>query len=203
MSEAPDRPAPLRGPKQAAVHEEQERAHAGLKPKLLLAGDSLAKMWGVGELEALGLTPVAKLAVAGDSTQHVLWRVLNSAVDAGEAEATILLTGTNNLTDGDAPEAVLAGLLAIDDELKRRAPRARRVVLHVPPRVHRKNYREADRLRLNALIDVAAAERGFMSAPAPEMDPADERLYKDGLHLYRAAYVLLTGQVRRALEAAG
>ena len=59
MSEAPDRPAPLRGPKQAQVHEEQEREHKGLKPKLLLAGDSLAKMWGVGELETLGLTPVA------------------------------------------------------------------------------------------------------------------------------------------------
>lgn len=203
MSEVPDVPAPLRGPKQAQVHAEQEAAHAGLKPKLLLAGDSLAKMWGEAELETLGLTPVAKLAVAGDSTQHVLWRVLDSKADLSEAELTILLAGTNNLSDGDAPDAVLAGLLAIDDELRRRAPAARRVIMHVPPRVHRKSYSEEDRVRLNAMIDVAAAERGLIAAPPPEMDPADDGLYKDGLHLYRAAYVLLTGQVRRALEAAG
>ena len=200
MSEAPDRPAPLRGAKQAQVHAEQEREHAGLKPRLLLAGDSLAKMWGVAELEALGLTPLAKLAVAGDSTQHVLWRVQHSAVDASDAEVTILLAGTNNLSDGDAPEAVLAGLLAVDAELKRRAPKARRVIMHVPPRVHRGAYREEDRIRLNALIDAAAAERGFLAVPpAPEMQPDDDRLYKDGLHLYRRAYVLLTAQVRQAL----
>jgi hypothetical protein len=203
MSERPDQPAPLRGPKQAQVHEEQEAANAGLKPRLLLAGDSLAKMWGVAELEALGLTPVAKLAVAGDSTQHVLWRVLNSAVDASQAEVTILLAGTNNLTDGDAPEAVLAGLLAIDEELKRRAPGARRVIMHVPPRVHRGAYREEDRDRLNALIDRTAGERGFLAAPARDMSPDDDKLYKDGLHLYRRAYVHLTEQVRSALERAG
>jgi lysophospholipase L1-like esterase len=203
MRERPDQPAPLRGPKQAQVHEEQEAAHAGLKPKLLLAGDSLAKMWGVAELEALNLTPVAKLAVAGDSTQHVLWRVRNSRVDASEAQATILLAGTNNLTEGDAPEAVLAGLLAIDDELKRRAPNARRVIMHVPPRIQRGHYRDADRMRLNGLIDRAAGERGFLAAPAPDMSPEDERLYKDGLHLFRRTYVLLTQQVARALRQAG
>lgn len=204
MSEAPDRPSPLRGPKQAQVHAEQEAAHAGLKPRLVLVGDSLAKMWQERELEPLGLAPMAKLAVSGDSTQHVLWRALDSGVDASEAEVTILLAGTNNLSEGAAPEAIAAGLFAIDDELKRRAPKARRLILHIPPRVARGDYHEADRDRLNALISEAAAPRGFIAVPPPAgMDPADHGLYKDGLHLFRRAYALLTDEVRRRLDAAG
>jgi platelet-activating factor acetylhydrolase IB subunit beta/gamma len=203
MRQRPDQPAALRGPKQAQIHGEQEALHAGLRPRLVLVGDSLAKMWQEAELAPLGLEPFAKLAIAGDCTQHVLWRVLNSKLDGADAEVTILLAGTNNLTEGDDAASVMAGLMAIDDERKRRAPRARRVIMHVPPRVPRHNYDPEQHRALNEMIDAEASARGYIAVPLEMMNPADDTIYKDGLHLYRKAYALLTAEAQKALAAAG
>lgn len=177
----------------------QETRYAGVQPALLVTGDSLGAMWAEKELSVLGLQPIVKLAVHGDLTQNMLWRLQNTAVDLSGVRLAILIAGTNNLTDGDAPEHIFRGLVALVETLRKRAPGARIAVMQPPPRTARREYNPADHQALNNLIAAGGDTHGYIAVKAPEMDPTDDTLYKDGVHMYRRAYRLLTAAVADAL----
>jgi lysophospholipase L1-like esterase len=75
------------------------------------------------------------LGFNGDTTAHVLWRVLNGELDGAEPKLVILLVGANNLglVHWSAADT-LAGIEAILAALHQRAPHAAVLLLSVLPR---------------------------------------------------------------------
>uniref|UniRef100_A0A6T7HXT1 SGNH hydrolase-type esterase domain-containing protein n=1 Tax=Coccolithus braarudii TaxID=221442 RepID=A0A6T7HXT1_9EUKA len=77
------------------------------------------------------------LAISGDQTQHVLWRVANGEISVEMARdpnlIVVLLIGTNNLGRGHLPEETASGIIAIIRRLLARV-RGRILVAGVLPR---------------------------------------------------------------------
>ena len=70
------------------------------------------------------------LGVGGDTTQNVLWRLQNGELDGYSTRGVVLMIGTNN---EDPPEEIAAGVRAILDEIARRQPLARTILLPIFP----------------------------------------------------------------------
>eukprot|EP00568_Trieres_chinensis_P001680 CAMPEP_0183302430 /NCGR_PEP_ID=MMETSP0160_2-20130417/8213_1 /TAXON_ID=2839 ORGANISM="Odontella Sinensis, Strain Grunow 1884" /NCGR_SAMPLE_ID=MMETSP0160_2 /ASSEMBLY_ACC=CAM_ASM_000250 /LENGTH=329 /DNA_ID=CAMNT_0025465195 /DNA_START=158 /DNA_END=1147 /DNA_ORIENTATION=+ len=109
---------------------------AGKTTPLVLLGDSITESWfgtnmgepegraeGVPEVldeilseEKVGMTPLV-LAIGGDQTQHLLWRMengelLESVRDDPDAVFAVMI-GTNNLGSGHLPGPTAEGVLAV------------------------------------------------------------------------------------------
>ena len=111
------------------------------RSRLVLLGDSITESWrgtefgarpprtaGVPQVlrEGLGArwpSPLV-LGIAGDQTQHLLWRLENGEASAAMATdphmLCALLIGTNNLGFGQRPAEAAAGVLAVVSWLLRR-----------------------------------------------------------------------------------
>lgn len=123
---------------------------------LVLLGDSITEAWlgtamGEARQRAHGVPQVLKqwmedqhsvwrplvLAISGDQTQHLLWRLQNgelSTMVAQHAHALfVLLVGTNNLGSGELPGPTAQGILAIVDYLAQLV-RGKILVVQVLPR---------------------------------------------------------------------
>ena len=97
---------------------------------LLLVGDSLMHFWP--ESCWAGLR-VFNFGIAADQTQHVLWRLRRLRPYRLDPAMAVVMVGTNNLSAGDPPEAIAAGVAAIVAELHRVVPDADCLVIGVPP----------------------------------------------------------------------
>jgi lysophospholipase L1-like esterase len=77
----------------------------------------------------------ANLAVSGDSTQHVIWRLEHGEADGLTPDHIVLMIGTNNTWhDGKAgADGVAAGIEAVVYELYARMPMAKILVLGILP----------------------------------------------------------------------
>jgi beta-glucosidase len=78
--------------------------------------------------EAIDPLLSAVYGVAGDQTQHLLWRMQNAEYLATNVKVIAILIGTNNLSRGHSPEATFAGCLAVVEEARTQAPGARIVL---------------------------------------------------------------------------
>lgn len=85
--------------------------------------------------------------IGGDQTQHVLWRVINGALDDVEPKVIVLLVGTNNYEH--SAEEVTEGILAIVDAIQERQPQAELVVMGIPPRGEKPNPLREKILKIN------------------------------------------------------
>jgi lysophospholipase L1-like esterase len=127
-------------------HAEKRQESVARHPSLVWLGDSITQNFehaGPGPLN--DYVPVwqrfyadrnaINLGFSGDTTAHVLWRVLNGELDGADPKLVILLVGANNLglvhwSAGDT----LAGIAAIIEALRVRAPHATVLLLSVLPR---------------------------------------------------------------------
>jgi len=75
----------------------------------------------------------ANYGVAGDRTQHVLWRLDHGELLRARTEVIVLAIGTNNLGH-DAPDEIAAGVAAILDRLHRLVPGADILLMGIFPR---------------------------------------------------------------------
>lgn len=108
--------------------------------RLVLIGDSITESWrgtsyGDSTQRAVGMPEVLQqtlgniwtdplvLAISGDQTQHVLWRLANGELSgkmaADPSMLVVLLIGTNNLGRGFLPEDSHAGIIAVVETLLR------------------------------------------------------------------------------------
>jgi lysophospholipase L1-like esterase len=105
---------------------------------LLLHGDSITDWW---QQEAnlpmfkkyFGHIRTANFAVAGDTTQGVLWGLRNGEGQGFQPKAVMLMIGTNNTGQYTGPE-IAEGVGAVVMELRRNFPSAKILLLAIFPR---------------------------------------------------------------------
>ena len=105
---------------------------------IVLLGDSITEGWYM-PLFRQHLAPLnaANFGISADRTEHVLWRVQNGALDGYSARKIVLMIGTNNLKQGSvtySPSDVAGGVRAILDEIQKRQPQAKVLLMSVLPR---------------------------------------------------------------------
>lgn len=115
-----------------------ERAKQG-NIDLLLHGDSITDWWVQNdENKAMfdkyfANIKTANFAVAGDTTQGVLWGLHNGEGQGFQPKAVMLMIGTNNTGNSTAPE-IAAGIGAVILEMRRDFPDAKILLLAIFPR---------------------------------------------------------------------
>jgi (4-O-methyl)-D-glucuronate---lignin esterase len=105
---------------------------------LLLHGDSITDWWLQDANKAMfdkyfGNIRTANFAVAGDTTQGVLWGLKNGEGQGFQPKAVMLMIGTNNTGQSTAPE-IAEGVGAVVMELRRNFPSAKILLLAIFPR---------------------------------------------------------------------
>ena len=115
-----------------------ETAKAG-NIDLLLHGDSITDWWVQNDdnkamfAKYFGQIRTANFAIAGDTTQGVLWGLRNGEGQGYQPKAVMLMIGTNNTGTHTAPE-IAEGIGAVVLELRTNFPKAKILLLAVFPR---------------------------------------------------------------------
>jgi lysophospholipase L1-like esterase len=106
---------------------------------LLLHGDSITDWWTQGDASKavfdkyFGSMKTANFAVAGDTTQGLLWGLKNGEGEGFSPKAIMLMIGTNNMGSNTAEE-VAEGVGAVVMELRKDFPTAKILLLAIFPR---------------------------------------------------------------------
>jgi lysophospholipase L1-like esterase len=106
---------------------------------LLLHGDSITDWWVQGEESKavfdkyFGNIKTANFAVAGDTTQGVLWGLKNGEGQGFSPKAVMLMIGTNNMGSHSAAE-IAEGIGAVVLEMRKDFPDAKILLLAIFPR---------------------------------------------------------------------
>ena len=106
---------------------------------LLLHGDSITDWWVQGDANKamfdkyFGGMRTANFAIAGDTTQGVLWGLRNGEGQGFQPKAVMLMIGTNNSGTYSAPE-IAEGVGAVVQEMRTNFPNAKILLLAIFPR---------------------------------------------------------------------
>ena len=105
---------------------------------LLLHGDSITDWWLQDANKPtfdkyFGTMRTANFAIAGDTTQGVLWGLRNGEGQGFQPKAIMLMIGTNNTGANTAPE-IAEGVGAVVMEMRRDFPSAKILLLAIFPR---------------------------------------------------------------------
>lgn len=106
---------------------------------LLLDGDSITDWWVQGDDNKamfdkyFGKYKTANFAIAGDTTQGVLWGLKNGEGQGFQPKAVMLMVGTNNAGQFSAPE-IAEGVGAVVLEMRKDFPDAKILLLAIFPR---------------------------------------------------------------------
>ena len=105
---------------------------------LLLHGDSITDWWLQEANKPVfdkwfGKLKTADFAIAGDTTQGVLWGLRNGEGQGFQPKAVMLMIGTNNTGANTAPE-IAEGVGAVVMEMRRDFPNAKILLLAIFPR---------------------------------------------------------------------
>jgi len=106
---------------------------------LLLHGDSITDWWVQGDANKamfekyFGGIRTANFAIAGDTTQGVLWGLKNGEGQGYQPKAVMLMIGTNN-TGANTPPEIAEGIGAVVLEMRKNFPNAKILLLAVFPR---------------------------------------------------------------------
>jgi lysophospholipase L1-like esterase len=106
---------------------------------LLLHGDSITDWWVQGDANKamfdkyFGGMKTANFAIAGDTTQGVLWGLQNGEGQGFQPKAVMLMIGTNNTGASSAAE-IAEGVGAVVMEMRKDFPNAKILLLAIFPR---------------------------------------------------------------------
>ena len=179
---------------------------------VLFLGDSITEAWEkngekVWEKNFTRLH-AANFGIGGDTTQNVLWRVTQGGALKGvKPRVVVLMIGTNNFgLHGDSPEAVLGGIKAIVEALRRESPAAKMLLLDIFPRGNPGDPLRRKVMEANRLLEAYAKEN-------PEVTRLriwDEFMNEDGtlppevmpdkLHLSEKGYAIWAEAMLPALQ---
>jgi len=126
-------------------HQEKLRDIAQAKPELIFLGDSITQDWELsGPPDWQDFAPVwqrfygdrhaVNLGFKGDTTASLIWRIRNGEVAGIAPKAAVVLIGANNLGRVHwSAEDTVAGIDTIIEELRKRLPTTRILLLGVLP----------------------------------------------------------------------
>ncbi len=184
-------------------------AQANRNADLVFLGDSMLDYFDqTGEAfykESFGdLTPL-NLALAGDTTSQLLYRINDGLLDGLRPKVVVLAIGTNNVGLSDDPDQTARGIAAIIAEVRKQLPQAKIILSSVLPRLTSVQNKVVNKLndRLAQLAD--GNEVRFVDATSTFSGKrARAAYYRPGnLHLhargYRAWARLLEPAVREAI----
>jgi lysophospholipase L1-like esterase len=133
-----------------ARHHAELELRKTLNPQVVMIGDSITHFWGgppngnyvngpAAWRRAFGELPVMNMGFGWDRTQNVLWRIRQGEFDGLHPRWVVLAIGTNNLTGtrnarANTPGEIVEGIAAIRDEIRRRSPESRVVLMAILPR---------------------------------------------------------------------
>jgi lysophospholipase L1-like esterase len=142
------RPAPRTDPNSRLAHEQLlEKAKRG-RIDVYFVGDSITRRWGATDPRYAHLLAnwranffgwnAANFGWGADRTENILWRLENGELDGVNPKVIVILAGTNNL-GGPAPADamvadVTAGVRAIVETCRRKAPNATMILTAIFPR---------------------------------------------------------------------
>jgi len=133
-----------------ARHEEKLQEIKGRPVDLVWLGDSITQNWERhGPPDWMDFAPAwerfyggrhaVNLGFKGDNTGHLLWRMQNGELDGIQPRAAVVLVGANNMgrVHWSAPQT-LAGIDAVLQELRRRLPGTKALLIGVLPSLRSK-----------------------------------------------------------------
>jgi lysophospholipase L1-like esterase len=104
---------------------------------LLFLGDSITDRWRtVGSNvwnQFYAPRHAANFGIAGDRTQHVLWRIQNGELDGLKPKVIVLMIGTNN-SNSDEPEPIAEAIKLIVADIRAKCPDSKILLLGIFPR---------------------------------------------------------------------
>jgi lysophospholipase L1-like esterase len=158
---------------------------------LLLVGDSLMHFWPQSCWRGLR---VFNFGIAGNKTQHVLWRLRQLPPHRVDPATAVVMIGTNNLAAGDSAEAIAAGVQAVVRELRRVVSGAEILVLGVPPSGADFAFNRETRLAANAMLraDPALRYLDLDEIITTGFAPDCRNYEPDGIHFSAEGYRVLT-----------
>ncbi|MFG6433775.1 GDSL-type esterase/lipase family protein [Roseateles sp. LYH14W] len=186
------------------------RAHreAGRRVDLVFLGDSITQGWE-NEGKAAWTRHFAKhnavaLGFGGDRTENLLWRLQNGELDGMAPKAIVMMIGTNNTGERlEDPALTVAGIQRNLDEIRKRQPQAKVLLLALFPRGEKPDdLMRRHNAKINALLPALAdGKRVVFLDLAHALTNTDGTLSKDilpdSLHLSPQGYDIWA----RSLEA--
>jgi lysophospholipase L1-like esterase len=166
-------------------------------------GDSITQGWeGAGKnvwAELGAKYKVINFGVSGDRTEHVLWRFSQGQLDGIKAKVAIVMIGTNNSnknkdgTDTYTDNDILEGVTAIVNEIRRRQPDTKVMLLGIFPRGKAFNAQRGRLLEINqALAKLDDGKSVFYLDFGSQLIEKDGSISKnimpDALHPNEAGY---------------
>lgn len=125
-------------------------------------GDSITQGWegnGKNVWQQLGSKyKIINMGVGGDRTEHVLWRFDQGQLDGIKAKVAVVMIGTNNSNKNkDGKEQytdteILEGVTAIVNEIRRRQPDTKVLLLGIFPRGKTFNAQRGRLLEINQAL---------------------------------------------------
>ena len=121
-------------------HKEKLAALKSQQPiDLIMIGDSITHGWEGGGRKVwdqyYAKRHALNLGFGGDRTEQVIWRLQNGAVEGISPKLAVVMIGTNNAGHRqDKPEDTAAGVQAIVDQLLKRLPKTKILLLAIFPR---------------------------------------------------------------------
>lgn len=151
--EPPDLPAMKPNPFLVA-HERYLKVARENTAELLFLGDSITEWWNNARPvfdSHFGKYKTANFGIAGDRTQHVLWRITNGELDGFTPKALVLMIGTNNV-GGDSAEGIAAGISKIVRTIQEKTPKTKILLLGVFPRGEKPSPVREKQAQVNQII---------------------------------------------------
>ena len=179
---------------------------------ILFAGDSITDWWqqaapnGGADVQKkhFGDVKIANFAVAGDTTQGVLWGLQNGEGQGRKPKAVMLMIGTNNTGANTGPE-IAEGVGAVVYELRKDFPDAKILLLAIfargagPTDANRMKNDEANKI----IAKLDDGKHVFFKNLNDKFLDADGRLIgfrNDNLHPNEQGYEIWANAVRDTLK---
>lgn len=155
---------------------------------------------------------VINMGVGGDRTEHVLWRFQQGQLDGIKAKVAVVMIGTNNsnkrkgTTEDEYSESdILEGVTAIVNEIRKRQPETKIILMDIFPRGKTFSAQRGKILQVNeALARLDDGKNIFYLDIGPQLIENDgsiaQSMMKDYLHPGEAGYKIWAKALEQKLK---
>jgi lysophospholipase L1-like esterase len=168
---------------------------------LIFIGDSITEQWRWGAGRAVWTAHFENRALdfglGGDTTQNVLWRLLNIDLAGWSPKVAIIMIGTNNRHD--EPAAIAAGVSAVIATTQKKFPGIKVVLVSILPNARAGETMEKANALIRPLADGKSVVYLDLAAQFTPMADSWKGLQRDKLHLTEEGYQMWAAELEPLL----